>query len=685
MTPAQPSLSHPRYRRDIDGLRAIAVLAVVAFHAYPNLFRAGFIGVDVFFVISGFLISTIILENLERGSFSFAGFYARRVKRIFPALILVLLACFAFGWFVLLPDEYKQLGKHTAGGAGFVSNLVLWNEAGYFDNSAETKPLLHLWSLGIEEQFYIAWPLLVFLAWKRKFNLLAMTAIVAAISFACNVVQVGQDSVAAFYSPLPRFWELLCGGLLAEFALRRAKVREGTAVEDNFIVANGASVLGFALLAWGFLHIGRDMGFPGVWALLPVLGAAAILYAGPRALLNRFVLANPILVWFGLISYPLYLWHWPLLSYARIIDGGYPGRNAKVGAVLAAIVLAWLTYRLIERPIRFGKRGRATIVVLAVLMACVGVMGYSAYCLDGLRDRAAVSANKTVALSGYDGGDGDHLTGDCGLPYAQRKLFGVCGSDNRGHVKYALLGDSKAQAFYTGLIRTSTNAGRWLVVGGNGANGALVPVISPEPEYAQYQKLAGIAIDAVANNKDIQDVVYVVAVRALFQLDDGVRGANLSGYDYKYLRQLNASNKFDIAHAGLTASISRFAAAGKKVVIVVDNPALPEARDCIGRKTSSSILNKGLGLENRGANQDCFLPLADYDAETTLYKKLLGTLQNEFPGTLTIFDATDVYCDRDKNVCGPTRDGHFLYAYTDHVSDFAAGLAGAKLNAYLNK
>jgi peptidoglycan/LPS O-acetylase OafA/YrhL len=159
-----PRLSHPKYRADIDGLRAIAVLSVVAFHAFPGSLRGGFIGVDVFFVISGFLISTIVFENLDSGTFSFATFYSRRIRRIFPALFLVLLASLAFGWFALLADEYAQLGKHVAAGTGFVSNLVLWGEAGYFDNSADTKPLLHLWSLGIEEQFYILWPLLLWLA-----------------------------------------------------------------------------------------------------------------------------------------------------------------------------------------------------------------------------------------------------------------------------------------------------------------------------------------------------------------------------------------------------------------------------------------------------------------------------------------------------------------------------------------
>lgn len=205
MTIEQPHLSHPKYRPDIDGLRAVAVLAVVAFHAFPNWARGGFIGVDVFFVISGYLISTIIFKNLDKGTFSFTEFYARRIKRIFPALFLVLIACFAFGWFTLLADEYKQLGKHIAAGAGFISNFTLWNEAGYFDNSAETKPLLHLWSLGIEEQFYIVWPLFLWFAWKRKFSLLTITIVVAVASFVLNVNGIKQDMVATFYSPQTRF------------------------------------------------------------------------------------------------------------------------------------------------------------------------------------------------------------------------------------------------------------------------------------------------------------------------------------------------------------------------------------------------------------------------------------------------------------------------------------------------
>jgi peptidoglycan/LPS O-acetylase OafA/YrhL len=236
MSEKQPHLYHPKYRPDIDGLRAVAVLAVVAFHAFPSWAKGGFIGVDVFFVISGYLISIIIFENLERGTFSFTEFYARRIRRIFPALLLVLIVCLTIGWFTLLADEYKQLGKHTVAGAGFISNFILWNEAGYFDNSAETKPLLHLWSLGVEEQFYIFWPLLLWFAWKHKFSLLTLTILVALASFVLNIKGIKHDMVATFYSPQTRFWELLCGSLLSWITVYKKDVFFNFKIKIDFLL-----------------------------------------------------------------------------------------------------------------------------------------------------------------------------------------------------------------------------------------------------------------------------------------------------------------------------------------------------------------------------------------------------------------------------------------------------------------
>ena len=384
-------------------MRAIAVLSVVFFHAFPNWIQGGFIGVDIFFVISGFLISTIIYDSLERNSFSFVEFYSRRIKRIFPTLLLVLIACFAFGWFALLADEYKQLGKHIAGGAGFVSNFVFWNESGYFDNASGTKPLLHLWSLGIEEQFYILWPLLLWLAWKKRFNLLTITIVIGLMSFALNLGHVRSDAVAAFYSPQTRFWELLAGSVLAYITLYKqtvlAKFKHrldawlGAAVYAHAPQANGntlrnvQSLIGIAMIAAGVLFITKERHFPGWWAVLPTVGAVLIISAGAQAWLNRAVLSNRVLVWFGLISFPLYLWHWPLLSFARIIESETPAREIRIVAVVISIALAWLTYKLIEKPMRFGKHSKMKTITLLVLMVVVGYAGYNSYKRDGLEFR----------------------------------------------------------------------------------------------------------------------------------------------------------------------------------------------------------------------------------------------------------------------------------------------------------
>jgi peptidoglycan/LPS O-acetylase OafA/YrhL len=390
-TPA-PHLSHPKYRPDIDGLRAVAVLSVVTFHAFPALMKGGFIGVDVFFVISGFLISTIIFQGLDGGNFSFSEFYARRIRRIFPALVLVLLASLAFGWLVLIPEELNQLGKHIAAGVGFVSNFVLWRESGYFDNSAETKPLLHLWSLGIEEQFYIVWPLVLWLAWKRKFNLLTLTAVVALISFGLNAKGIEKDSVATFYSPQTRFWELMSGSVLAWFTLYKKSAHEAyiTGIDarltrilyregveaDGKALSNVLSCFGCLLLLYGFFEISKGLNFPGKWAAIPVLGAVLVILAGPKAWLNRNVLSSKPLVWFGLISFPLYLWHWPLLSFVRIIRNETPRPGARIAAVLASVLLAWLTVKFLERPIRLGHhKVKLKLAALCGSMVAVGIVG----------------------------------------------------------------------------------------------------------------------------------------------------------------------------------------------------------------------------------------------------------------------------------------------------------------------
>ena len=372
----------------MDGLRALAVLAVLAYHAFPSVLPGGFAGVDVFFVISGYLITGIILDDLERGRFTYRNFYWRRIRRIFPALILVLAACLALGWLVLLPDEYAQLGKHVAAGAGFVSNIALWREAGYFDSAAELKPLLHLWSLGVEEQYYLAWPLLLLL-FRRHMGW--MIVALGAASFALNLWMVGTHPTAAFYLPFTRFWELLVGSFLA-FPRKDSPA--------------GKDWIGIGLIVLGFILLEPQKAFPGWWALLPVLGAALLVRAGPQAWINRRVLAHPAMVFVGLISYPLYLWHWPLLTYARIVHGGEPPVALRLALLAASMLLAWLTYQLVEKPIRFSGISRRAVPALATAMSATLILGVLAFQAKLLPESAANPQIAEISRASGDWGYG---------------------------------------------------------------------------------------------------------------------------------------------------------------------------------------------------------------------------------------------------------------------------------------
>lgn len=379
----QPHLP-AHYRPDIDGLRALAVTAVIAFHAFPQVLPGGFVGVDVFFVISGFLISGIIFAALRSESFSYADFYARRVRRIFPALALVLALSAAYGWLVLLPGEFRQLGKHILGSAGFVANFVFWGEDGYFDTAASLKPLQHIWSLGVEEQYYLLWPLLLVLAGRRPGRTGTLIAALLLLSLALNLYGVARMPAATFFLPFTRFWELSCGALLA-YAAEAARAG-GTHRFDRRLAhlvrlaaqpaaANIASFGGAALLAAGLCFIDAGAPFPGWRAVLPVAGTSLIIAGGRHAWLNRHLLASRPAVAVGLISYPLYLWHWPVLAFGNILTGGQANAEFRLLAVLASIALAILTYRVVEVPLRFGGAPVRTVPALLLAMTVIASGG----------------------------------------------------------------------------------------------------------------------------------------------------------------------------------------------------------------------------------------------------------------------------------------------------------------------
>jgi peptidoglycan/LPS O-acetylase OafA/YrhL len=362
-------LSSPssKYRPDIDGLRAIAVMLVMNFHAFPNALPGGFIGVDVFFVISGFLITGIITRELELGRFSLVEFYNRRIRRIFPALIVVLFVTLALGWFWMLPEAFAQLGSDAFASAAFLANIALLLQSGYFDVESAKKPLLHLWSLGIEEQFYLFWPLLLMLATRFRIRVMAVAAMLGIASFLLNVALIGSNPIATFYLPFTRAFELLTGAVLA---------RGWINLNQSGAASNWRASIGMALIAAAVVMLDSHRAFPGWWAVLPVAGSALLLSA-PAAWVNRVVLASAPLVWIGLISYPLYLWHWPLLVFGEMIKFRPLTLLERDLILLASALLAWATYRFVEIPFRFGLPNRRRMFGLGAGMAMVAVAGFA--------------------------------------------------------------------------------------------------------------------------------------------------------------------------------------------------------------------------------------------------------------------------------------------------------------------
>ncbi|MBP7951455.1 MAG: acyltransferase [Verrucomicrobiales bacterium] len=341
---------HLRYRPDIDGLRAIAVLGVLFFHAGLG-FPGGYVGVDVFFVISGFLITSLLLKDLDRGTFSMLHFWERRIRRILPALAVVVTVILAAGWFLLLPRDYEELGKQVISMVACASNVKFWLESGYFDVAAEQKPLLHTWSLAVEEQFYLVIPLVLALLFRiRKIGWI-LPLLVGGIlgSFALSVYGSYRHPPTAFFLLPFRAWELGMGSLLV-FLPPCASGR----------LAHAAAWLGLAGIVATYFLYPPGIRFPGISALPPVVGAALLIWAGSnrdtrtpghRDIVFRLLASRP-LVWIGLLSYSLYLWHWPLFAFQKYL--GLPAKTwwIQLGLVLASFPLAWLSLRFVETPFR---------------------------------------------------------------------------------------------------------------------------------------------------------------------------------------------------------------------------------------------------------------------------------------------------------------------------------------------
>ncbi|WXL23906.1 acyltransferase family protein [Ectopseudomonas mendocina] len=633
-------MSNPniKYRPDIDGLRALAVTAVVIYHAFPSLLPGGFVGVDVFFVISGFLIGTILLKSMDRGSFSFSDFYSRRIRRIFPALITVLLFCLIAGNFVLLDDEYRHLGKQIAAGSAFIANFSFWSESGYFDTAAELKPLLHLWSLAIEEQFYLLWPLLLWAGLRLRAKPLFLTVLIALISFAINLIQIESSPIAAFFLLPSRAWELLAGSLLAWIVLQSWWATEKSTLRAN--IENFASISGLILIAWSMFFIKASDAFPGWYAVAPVLGSVLLISAGPKAPLNRILFSNKAAVLIGLISFPIYLWHWPLLSFARIIEGDIPAAEIRATAAALSILLAWLTYKLIEKPLRKAESSRPLVAVLLSTIAVIGSIGLYIFISNNNSHQDELKSALSEAKSNCDKV----------FPKWSKITDNPCRMQRKSENTVALIGDSHAGHLYLGLSEMMSNDNGVAVFPASCA-APFINIATAQKDTRAREvrkdayKLINSAYEYILNDSKIKLVILAHSPRCSY--NDAADKENPS--EVSYIKALES---------GMRRTLKKLTESGKTIIIVFDNPYLPhDPQLCETRP---------FRLTNK--QDKCSFLRSDFEKmiQFSAYRSLTEKVLKDFKEVRTV-DLSSALCDQMS--CFIAKDGTVLYKDRGHLND----------------
>lgn len=650
-------LYHPKYQSHIDGLRAIAVLSVVLFHAFPNLLPGGFIGVDIFFVISGYLISTIIFTSLNQNTFDFLSFYIKRIVRIFPALIFVLVSCFIFGWFGLFAFEFKELGRHIFGGSIFVNNFMFWKEAGYFDRSSELKPLLHLWSLSIEEQFYIVWPFFIWIVYKYKFNLFLAIASVFLLSFVAHLSFIGSDSNAVFYQPQFRAWELSAGSLCAYLQLNLIKSSSSKLKYHKNLFA----FFGLTLVSIGILVITNKFEYPGWWAaLFPVLGSCLIIQAPKQSWINQKILSNKVMVWFGVISYPLYLWHWPILSLARVVEGNPLDYEVKVLLVGLSIFLAGLTYYFVEKPIRFGIRSKQKINYIIFLMIIVGSLGFIVNRHDGYGKRHVMDSLQNIEKFKDDFVDPE---------YRSKGWFCDNKNTHESHCIYdanhkpdiVLIGDSHSVPLYFGLKDIYLKQGKNLALYG-GSNGCppLLNLISGD------SGTKSTCIDTTTNA--LQNILNDKTIKTVILMNRGPVYTSTKGYgdisaikNWRIFDVTNDSEQsaYRIFAKALDLTLMKLEESNKKIIYIHNEPELGfDIRTCI---TSHPIrFGNSLGYRN-----PCALEKSKFLKRNLEHRMMVDSILVKHP-TVKSIDLSEALCEN--NYCYGKNNDYLFYRDDNHLS-----------------
>lgn len=641
-----------KYRSEIDGLRALAVVPVILFHAGLELFSGGFVGVDVFFVISGYLITTILIEEIESDRFSLVDFYERRARRILPALFLVVAICVPFAWMLMLPSQLYDFLKSLLAVGLFASNVLFWQESGYFAAATEEKPLLHTWSLAVEEQYYVLFPLFLMFAWRfgRQWVFWALV-LFAAASLALSEWGWRNSAGANFYLAPTRAWELFAGSIAA-FVVRGRGVT----------ASNTLSALGLIAILYAIFVFDENTPFPSVYALLPVLGTVALILFADRATWAAKLLSLRAVVGIGLISYSAYLWHQPLFAFTRIGTAHTAPPAIYLALSVVTLGLAWLSWRYVERPFRNRQLVTSSSVFKLsfagiVCLMSIGVFGIMS---DSLNDRFTQAerqlasprvGDSTLCHDGFEAED--YAAGEyCFVsidPSAAREIA-VIGDSHAGVLTDALR-DELAESnngFYTyngawcaPLLHYATNS--------PGRNDCIGEVTQ---SYEQ-----------ILNNPKINKVILFAEWAVYdhgYRWNDNRLSAFLFSPSHTFdWQNADVANNLVYFQQALTYTLEKIASAGKDVVIILP---VPEFEFYV-----PSAANPKAPFVNDTARH---LSLEDYFARSHDIREIL--ISTAATHQVAIVDPTDTLCD--DATCYPYDDQHAFYIDGNHLSYHGASL-----------
>ena len=638
-----------KYRPEIDGLRALAVLAVIFFHAGITIFHGGYVGVDVFFVISGYLITTIILGDMAQGKFTIFKFYERRIRRILPALTIVMLACLPFAYYWMLPWELKEFSQSLIAVSLFFSNIFFWFRTGYFETTSELKPLLHTWSLAVEEQYYLFFPLLIiFLSRFGKRIMLVVLTLLGMASIIVAQLRVGVDPNSTFYFIFTRLWEILMGSLIAFYMLNKP-VKNSIHKFWSLFVRQILSFLGVLMILYAIASFNHVTPFPSFYTLIPTLGTALIiLFAFEKTIVGRF-LSNKLLVGIGLISYSAYLWHQPIFAFARLISVKPPSDRLIFALVILSFGIAYLTWKYIESPFRDRTRFGQTEIfrfaaVSSVVIIGIGTLGVRN---EGFGNRIAPNGMSFSRLSLITKPNyGFSRTCD----YESFGMLEQCRNSDSPEI--LVWGDSYAMQWVVGILASHPEAK--IIQFTKAACGSIIGLDSSHlPVYNDdCRNFNNDVITWLGHNPSVKYVV-LSSRYSYYLFEDsyyGVDGAVVP-----------VDKAITLSHMRKTLEL--ITNMGIKPVVVEPLPT-------DGKNIGNCLIKKAFYFDSI----DCRVEVSVYRESQVPW--LLGEIEKDYP----VIWLSDILCDTE--FCSSEMDGNFIYSDAEHLSVEGSIYLGKKINFY---